>query len=204
MDITVLRQDTEDGPPEEAEQLAGRPPEEMDTLERFAAGDADAFETLFRRHQGEVYGWIVRLVRNPGVAEELTVETFLRMYRHHARFDCRRPFESWARRIATRVALDYLKSNEYRRAASPLFETVASSTEPADPLLEAETREQIARAFLSLPARLRMVATLALIEECPYQEIAEALELSLSAVKMRVARAAALLRRSFERMGIRP
>ena len=48
----------------------------MELLERFARGDLDAFAELFRQFQGEVYGWIARIVRNPGVAEELTVENF--------------------------------------------------------------------------------------------------------------------------------
>src|SRR5579862_6332903 len=174
----------------------------MDTLEQFAAGDADAFEALFRQYQGDVYRWIVRLVRNPSVAEELTVETFWRIHRHHKRFDARRPFGPWARQIATRVAVDYLKSTDARELSSELFEPM----QPAgpDPALQAELREQIARAFFSLPARLRVAASLALIEECPYTEIASALDISLSAVKMRVGRAVRRLRDSLEKMGIRP
>ncbi len=56
----------------------------MELLERFALGDLEAFETLFRQFQGEVYGWIVRVVRDPGIAEDLTVETFWRIYRARA------------------------------------------------------------------------------------------------------------------------
>jgi RNA polymerase sigma factor (sigma-70 family) len=177
----------------------------MDTLEQFATGDVNAFETLFRQYQSEVYRWIIRLVRNPGVAEELTIETFWRIYRHGKRFDARRAFGPWARRIATRVAIDYLKSIDYRQSAG-LLESATRPTHSSgpDPMLQAEVREQIARAFFALPVRLRVAANLALIEECPYQEIANALDISVSAVKMRVGRAVALLRASLERMGIRP
>src|SRR5579864_3807769 len=105
----------------------------METLERFAAGEVDAFETVFRQYQSEVYKWIVRLVRNPGVAEELTVETFWRIYRNRKRFDARRPFGPWARRIATRVAIDYLRSGDYRESAGQLLEPADSSS--ADTLL---------------------------------------------------------------------
>ena|SRR5208337_3257990 len=55
----------------------------MELLERFAAGDVDAFETLFRQYQGEVFRWLMRIVRNTAVAEDLTVETFWRMHRAH-------------------------------------------------------------------------------------------------------------------------
>jgi hypothetical protein len=54
----------------------------VELLEQFTRGDSEAFETLFRQFQGEVYGWIVRVVRDPGAAEDLTVETFWRIYRH--------------------------------------------------------------------------------------------------------------------------
>src|SRR5437016_14681314 len=58
-----------------------------DVLRQFCHGDLDAFETLFHQHQTEVYGWIVRIVRDPAIAEDLTIETFWRIYRAHARFD---------------------------------------------------------------------------------------------------------------------
>lgn len=75
-----------------------------DDLERFTTGDADAFEMLFRQYQGEVYRWIVRIVRHPAVAEELTVETFRRIYCQRQRFDAGRPCGPWARRIAIHLA----------------------------------------------------------------------------------------------------
>lgn len=76
----------------------------MDLLERFARGDLEAFETLFRQFEADVYVWILRIVRDRPVAEELTVEAFWRIYRARARFDPARPFGPWARRVATNVA----------------------------------------------------------------------------------------------------
>jgi RNA polymerase sigma factor (sigma-70 family) len=173
----------------------------MNVPERFAAGDIDAFEILFREHQREVYGWIVRMVRNPAAAEDLTIETFWRIYRNRKRFDAARPFGAWTRRIATRVALDYLKSADrlVGENRAPAAQSIG-----ADPLLQRELQQQIQAAFCSLPPRLRAAATLALIEERPYSEIADALDISLSAVKMRVARALRTLREGLDRMGIRP
>jgi RNA polymerase sigma-70 factor (ECF subfamily) len=81
----------------------------MDLLERFARGDLEAFELLFRQFHRDVYGWLVRLTRNPAAAEDLTVEVFWRIYRAHARFDPSRSFGAWARRIASNAALDYLR-----------------------------------------------------------------------------------------------
>ena len=171
-----------------------------DVLRRFCHGDLDAFEWLFRRHQSDVYGWIVRIVRDPAAAEDLTVETFWRIYRIHARFDPARRFEPWARRIATNAALDHLRTV---RPETELPEDLPSPALP-DPSISQELRRKTARAFRRLPAKLQVTATLALIEEQPYQEIAEALGISPGAVKLRVFRALRLLRKELQRQGVEP
>lgn len=171
-----------------------------DVLPRFCHGDLDAFEALFRQHQGEVYGWIVRIVRDPATAEDLTVETFWRIYRAHARFDPARSFEPWARRIATNAALDHLKTV---RAETDLPGNLPSPPSP-DPGISDELRRKTAHAFHRLPPKLQLAATLALVEEQPYKEIAEALGISLTAVKVRVFRALRLLRKELQRQGIEP
>ena len=172
----------------------------MELLERFARGELDAFETLFRQFQGEVYAWIIRIVRDPGVAEDLTVETFWRIYCARARFDSSRSFGAWARRIATNAALDHLRKV---RPEVELLENL-SPLAPSDPAVARELRDQIARAFRQLPAKLQATAALALVEERPYDEIAEALGTSVAAVKLRVFRAVRLLRKKLKRLGMEP
>ena len=172
----------------------------VDLFERFAAGDLDAFETVFRQSHREVYGWIVRIVRDHSIAEDLTMETFERIYRARARFDASRPFGAWARRIATHVAIDHLKSQR-REVGLP---NAPSQSAKRDPAWEREVRDAVTKAFHSLPARYQAAATLALIEERSHDEIAEALAISTSAVKARVFRAVRLLRKKLEKLGIRP
>jgi len=135
----------------------------LELWERFVRGDLEAFETLFRQHQAEVYGWIVRIVRDRGAAEDLTVETFWRAWRGRARFDPQRQFGAWMRRIATNVALDHLRK---ARPEVPLPEQYPADPEP-DAALSSELRAAIVRAFTGLPARLRAAATLVLIEQRP-------------------------------------
>ena len=170
----------------------------MELLERFAAGDLEAFETLFRQHQKEVYAWIVRIVRDSGAAEDLTVETFWRIYRFRMRFRPAGNFRAWARRIATNSALDHLKHARW--------ETELSEDYPApprgDPAVLNELRGNIRRAFLELPPKYRLVATLALIEEEPYNEIAEAVGISAGLVKIRVFRAVRILRKRLNSLGV--
>jgi RNA polymerase sigma-70 factor (ECF subfamily) len=173
-------------------------------LNRFQQGDLDAFETLFHQHQRAVYGWILRIVRNAATAEELTVESFWRVWRAHARFNPAMEFEGWARRIATRVALDYLRS---RRVESELSaEVLAEAAAPLAPdaAVTAEIRRKTALAFERLPPKLRIAATLAVIEEQPHKDVAAALGISVAAVKLRVFRALRLLRKDLQREGITP
>src|SRR6267142_838955 len=159
---------------------------QMELLERFAAGDLDAFEALFRQHQKEVYAWTVRIVRDRGIAEDLTVETFWRIYKSRARFDpAAGNFRAWAHRIATNAALDDL-----------------ASAGTADPAVRRETRERIKQAFFQLPAKYRLVATLALIEEEPYKNIGEAAGISIALVKVRVFRAVRMLRKKLNSLGV--
>ncbi len=172
----------------------------MELLERFTLGQLEAFETLFRQFQGAVYAWIVRIVRDAGVAEDLTVETFWRIYRARTRFDAAGNFGAWARRIATNVALDHLKTV---RREVPLPENLQQGKSPDAAVLQ-EIRDRIARAFDQLPPKLQVVATLALIEEESYEEIARALGISIGAVKSRVFRAVRMLREKLKRSGVEP
>jgi RNA polymerase sigma-70 factor (ECF subfamily) len=181
----------------------------MELLERFARGELEAFETLFRRFQGHVHGWILRVVRDPAIAEDLTVETFWRVYRSRACFDPGRggdpmaTFGAWARRIGTNLAIDHLRKSRPEVEWAPEKE-LASLRPPADPVVDRERQQAIARAFASLPASLRATATLALIEEQPYAEIAEVLGTSIGVVKNRVFRAVRLLRKRLRKLGVEP
>jgi RNA polymerase sigma factor (sigma-70 family) len=163
----------------------------MQLLEEFAAGDLEAFEALFRQHQKEVYSWIVRIVRDSGIAEDLTVETFWRIYKSRARFRPDGNFRAWARRIATNAALDHLRS---ARHEIELPEDLAGAP-CEDPALCSERRKQLKEAFYQLPPKYRLVATLALIEEEPYESIGQAAGISAGLVKIRVFRAVRMLRK---------
>lgn len=172
----------------------------MDLLQRFALGDIEAFEALVRQFQGEVYGWVVRIVRDPGIAEDLTVETFWRVYRARGQFRPDGNFAGWTRRIATNLALDHLRR---RRPEQSLPDQLAEPRSP-DQVLQREAREAIQQAFHRLPAKLQAAATLALIEERPYDEIASALGISIGAVKLRVFRAVRILRDRLTQLGVTP
>jgi RNA polymerase sigma-70 factor (ECF subfamily) len=178
--------------------------EPSSVLNQFQQGDLDAFEALFHEHQRAVYGWILRIVRNAAAAEELTVESFWRIWRAHARFNPAMGFEGWARRIATRVAFDWLRSAKPQHELTAELLAEAAAPEVTDAAVTAEIRRKTALAFGRLPPKLRIAATLAVIEEQPQKDVAAALGISVAAVKLRVFRALRLLRKDLQREGIRP
>src|SRR6266849_10182118 len=104
-------------------------PDELDSelLRLFVQGDLDAFESLFKQFEVEVYRWILRIVRDPSTAEDVLVEAFWRAYRGRGQFDPSRSFGAWMRRIATNVARDHL------RAARPQARLTTTNEEIAAP-----------------------------------------------------------------------
>jgi RNA polymerase sigma-70 factor (ECF subfamily) len=178
--------------------------ESQTVLLSFRQGDLEAFETLFRLHQRAVYGWILRIVRNPSTAEELTVESFFRIHQAHARFEPQRGFAGWARRIATHTALDWLRRSRNQREHTEELSSDPAAPAAADAIITAEIRRKTAQAFNRLPPKLRIAAVLAVVEEQPHKEVAEALGISVGAVKLRVFRALRLLRKDLEHEGIKP
>jgi len=177
---------------------------EQQIVLEFRGGDTAAFEALFRRYQRDVFRWILRIVRDHAIAEDLTIETFFRIHRARERFDASREFAPWARRIATRAALDWIRVHRPEHGMPGDFFEDAPSPPAADPVLSGEIRRHVATALALLPPKLRIAAVLALIEERPQKEIADALGITVAAVKLRVFRATRKLRNHLDQQGIRP
>ena len=176
-----------------------RDPLDRSILDRFVHGDPGAFEAVYRHFEADVYRWIVRIVRDENAAEDVLVEAFWRAYRGRARFDPARSFGAWMRRIATNASLDHLKTAR-RHAGS----TRADVQMPTGGSPDSGLKESIAAAFRRLPPKLQAVATLALVEEQPYADIADALGIPDGTVKSRVFRAVRALRKELARLGVRP
>ncbi|CAN5746989.1 sigma-70 family RNA polymerase sigma factor [soil metagenome] len=171
----------------------------MDLPERFARGDLEAFELLFRQFQPEVHRWLTRMVRDAAAADDLTVEVFWRIYRARATFDFTRSFGAWARRIASNVAIDHL-----RKAQRATPTGVPRTTSSAQSSAQLDLHIRVERAFTQLSPKLRLVAELGLVDEWSVEEIAAALGITRTAVKFRLIRARNSLRKALERQGIKP
>lgn len=173
-------------------------PDDVDPelLVRFVRGDEAAFEQVYRLFGAEVRGWCLRILRDASAADEVTVDAFWRAFRARARFDPSRGFGPWIRRIATNAARDHLRAGRgWTRAASVARDVAA-------PAVSHDVADAVALALTRLPPRLRVIATLALIEEQPYAEIADALGIPLGTVKSRVFRATRALRAELAALGV--
>ena len=160
----------------------------------FCAGDGAAFDALFGRWAGPLLRYLERMLRDAAGAEELVQEVFLRVHGARQRYQPQARFSTWLYRIATNLAL-----NELRRPRRRELHT--SLDEPEGPLLAGEgpaaedaldARRLSARALRELarlPERQRAALCLSAVEGLSYAEVAEALEISESAVKALVHRA---------------
>src|ERR1700752_1763662 len=90
-------------------------------VQRACAGDARAFERLYREHAGKVYGLCLRMTRDPALAEDCPQETFVNAWRALGRFETRSSLATWLHRIAVNVALGK------RRKVTPVVTTAEES-----------------------------------------------------------------------------
>jgi RNA polymerase sigma-70 factor (ECF subfamily) len=157
----------------------------------FRKGDPDAVRLVYRAYGRLVYAVAYRVLRDAGLAEEATQQTFLNAWRAADTLDESRDMAPWLATIARRVAIDVQRS-EARRSADPL-----ESAAPADPALttkpqSAETLHavwEVRRALDELPPDEQEVIRLQHFDELTHTEIAERLQVPAGTVKSRSFRA---------------
>ena len=173
---------------------------DSELVARTRAGQRDAYGELVRRHQSAVFNIAYRLVGERQTALDLAQESFVRAFNALDSFDVKRPFAPWIHRIVANTALNWLerkrvptvpldREDEYR----PL-EILDESSEPERVVLASEQNARVRHAILDLPPRQRVVIELRHFQELSYEEIAKALDLSLSDVKSDLFRARQRLR----------
>ena len=182
--------------------------EDPELLRRCLAGDENAYRELVERYRRRVYSVALRMVRQVQDAEDLTQETFIRMFRALDRYDPSRPFGAWIFTIASRLCIDHLRRHRvrpislFRREADTGEERVIETEErgpgPEELASRAEEERRTRKLVDSLPPHYRIVVILRHQQDLSYQEIAAALRLPLGTVKARIHRARALLKHRLE------
>lgn len=160
--------------------------DDSDLARRFASGTEDAFNAVHVTFRGPVFGMALRVLADPGLAEEATQMAFLGVWRSRARFDPERSLPAWVFGIARKAAIDIYR-RERRRPP-----TVADGPEPAVDAVSVEQlweAWQVRRAVESLPADEAAVVRLAHYYQMTHKEIAEHLGVPVGTVKSRSHRA---------------
>lgn len=153
-------------------------------------GNEDGLTELVRRYQGPLVGYLTGIVNDAERARDLSQETFLRVFRHAARYRTHSRFTTWLYHIARNVARDELRTRQRRPRLCSSEEGMANAPSQAQALPERlAQRELVARALGLLCHRDRQLVVLRDIEGRSYEEIAERLELRLGTVKSGLSRA---------------
>ena len=190
--------------------------DEAALVARAKAGDAAAFSELVKQYERRVFRLAKQITQNDEDAEDVLQETFLKAYSHVADFQGNSRFYTWLVRIAVNEALMKLRKRRSDKTV-PLDEPIDTGEDelvreiavwdenPEQTYSREELAEILDQAVQSLKPAYRTVFVLRDIEELSIEETAEALNLSISAVKSRLLRARLQLRekltRQFKRKG---
>ena len=172
----------------------------------FKAGDTTVFDLLYARHGPCVHRVARRLAARPSDADDIVQVVFERVWRNLHRFEPRARLSTWICKLAVNASLDSLKSRRVRRwfRASPhgLDDLPDVGPGPEDSVDAASRRRVVHEALRSVPTKYRVVLVLHEIEERPFVEIAEILDLPVSTLKMRAVRGREHLAKALRRMGV--
>jgi RNA polymerase sigma-70 factor (ECF subfamily) len=166
---------------------------------RVQRGDKAAFDILVLRYQSRITNLVMRFVRNPNDALDVTQEAFLKAYRALPKFRGDSAFYTWLYRIAVNTAKNYLSLQSRRGAESEQdFQEIEQiegnnvlkdNATPEHLLLTDEIQATVFSAIEKLPDELRTAITLREIEGLSYEEIAEVMECPVGTVRSRIFRA---------------
>jgi len=169
------------------------------------AGDLEAFNLLVLRHERPVFNVALRLLRDVGLAEDATQDTFIRAWQNIRTFQTG-SVRSWLYKIATNRSYDMLRASARRPAGSleaeiveiePIWASGGAGDESPDAhALRRELSIYLERALTALPDDQRMVVLLVDVQGLDYHEVAETMGIALGTVKSRLSRARAKIRRA--------
>lgn len=160
---------------------------DQELLEKFANPETRnyAFNLLIRKYQQKVYGLIRKMVIDHADADDLTQETFIKVWQHLGEFRGDSQLFTWIYRIASNECFNFL--NKKKRRFFTLLDDVDYELEgkvDADPELSAdEIQNKLQKAILRLPEKQRLVFHLRYYDEMPYEQMAEVTGTSEGALK---------------------
>jgi len=182
---------------------------ELELIQQLRAGDEGAFKSLVANYQDLVYNTALGIVQNSEDAEDVAQEVFIQVYRSIDQFKGDARLSTWIYRITTTKALDHIRSRKRKKRFAfitslfgPNDELVHEPVDFQHPGITLDRKEQAALLFRmieQLPENQKVAFTLHKTEELSYQEIADIMQLSVSAVESLLFRARQNLRKLLEK-----
>jgi RNA polymerase sigma-70 factor, ECF subfamily len=174
---------------------------DQQTLDRMAKGDADALGELYDRHAGRVYSLALRIVRDPGEAEDVVQDVFAQAWRQASRYTASRGVvAAWLLTLARSRAIDRLRARRARPEGQDRENAAVRVADSGPPMewqyLSLEQIRLVRAALERLPFLQRAAIELAYFEGLTHVEIAARLEEPLGTVKTRIRSALIKLRES--------
>lgn len=170
-------------------------------LNRAKNGDPAAFGELVEAYQDAVFNLCFRMLGDPYEAEDAAQEAFIRAYKAMDRYDSSRPFSTWLLSIAAHHSIDRIRRRKFTQVsmdAMPYQFIADPSPGPEASLSATEQQERVQALLDNLSPTDRAAVVMFYWYELSYDEIAEALDLTNSAVKSRLHRARRTLAESWE------
>jgi RNA polymerase sigma-70 factor (ECF subfamily) len=159
--------------------------------------EAGAFvETLFAKHHGEIYAYLMRMMRDPEVAADMTQDAFVKAYKNYASLEKPENARAWLYQIAHRVALDELRRRKIVRFLPWTGESKGAAPSAERLAMDARLSGDLQRALARIPERQRAALLLAELHDLTGLELAEALGVSHVAARALLTRARESLRQA--------
>lgn len=162
---------------------------------RVQSGNPQAYELLFQRHSGPLFGYLRRRSGQEELAAELFQETWLKVHRFSGSWRADQPFKPWLYGVALNTARDAGRKSQ-RRVST----TVLEFDEPQAPSAHAR-RLTLEQAIDALPEKLKDAFLLGAVHGLDHKEVAEQLEISPANARARISRARAFLRDWLDKRG---
>jgi RNA polymerase sigma-70 factor (ECF subfamily) len=177
--------------------------DEQNCIDRVLRGEVNAFGTLVERYQKPIFNLMYRMVGSSDTAADLTQETFIRAYQKLERFHPGRRFFPWLYAIGLNLARDFVRKKPWdlERGFSVNPESLSGCNSPGDQhdrMCESLEFLRLEKALDQLPVIYREALILRYHDEHSMRDIAAALNLSVSAAKMRVHRGLDMLREHYK------
>ena len=175
---------------------------DLGVLRKAQRGDERAFTLIVRTYETPVYNYVLRLVSDRSLAEDLTQEVFFRVFQGLPKFSLRSKFTTWLFQVTKNRVLDELRANERRPRHLVALEDVPPLEVVDAPFERVEAVDAVWRSVRELNVDLKMALLLRDVVGLSYIEIADSLEITLATVKWRIYKAREEVQLALAREGI--